>query len=126
LSLANSIGARFGDNYQGTTGLGLKTGFLTVTNSILIHNHRDVFGRPWDDTWDYRAGSMSIHDNFLTVPNPIHPDNQIWNPGADAPRLLPFMRTPPGAAVGIGFAVESPGLAALSNGIRSDSALYHE
>ena len=118
LSLANSIGARFGDNYQGTTALGLKTGFLTVTNSILLHNHRDVFGRPWDDTWDYRAGSMSIQDNFLTVPNPIHPDNQIWNPGADAPRLLPFMRTPPGAAVGIGFANwNSPGLAALSNGV---------
>lgn len=118
LSLANSVGARFGDNYQGTTGLGRKAGFLTVTNSVLLHNHRDVFGRPWDDTWNYRTGNMSIHGNILTAPNPFHPDNLVWNPGTDTPRLLPFLRTPPGAVVGLGFANwNAPGRSALTNGI---------
>ena len=118
LSLANSIGARFGDNYQGTTGVGLKTGFLTLTNSILIHNYRDVFGRPWDDTWDYRVSNMSLHDNFLTLPNPMHPENRVWTPELDASRLLPFMRTPPAAKVGIGFAGWTPPVRSdLLNGI---------
>lgn len=108
LSTANSIGARYGDNYTGTTGLGLKTGFLTVTNSILIHNYRDVFGRPWDDTWNYRDARMDIRSNFLTVPNPHHPTNFIWNAETDSPRLAPFMRTPPGAKVGVGFANWTP------------------
>ena len=117
LSLGNSIGARYGDNYTGTTGLGLKTGFLTVTNSILIHNYRDVFGRPWDDTWDYRDSRMDIRSNFLTAPNPHHPTNEIWT-AADAPRLARFMRTPVGAVVGIGFANWKPlTVADLTNGV---------
>ncbi len=103
LSLGNSIGARYGDNYTGTTGLGLKTGFLTVTNSIIIHNYRDVFGRPWDDTWDYRDARMDIRSNFLSAPNPHHPSNTVWNASIDAPKLLPFIRTP-AAKVGVGFA----------------------
>ena len=32
LSVANAVGARYGDNYEGTSGLGLKDGFLTVSN----------------------------------------------------------------------------------------------
>jgi hypothetical protein len=108
LSTANSIGARYGDNYTGTTGLGLKTGFLTVTNSILIHNYRDVFGRCWDDTWNYRDARMDIRSNFLTAPNPHHPTNFIWNAESDGARLAAFMRTPPGAKVGVGFANWTP------------------
>jgi hypothetical protein len=118
LSLGNSIGARYGDNYTGTTGLGLKTGFLTVTNSILLNNYRDVWGQVWDDTWNYRVNRMDIHDNFLTAPNTNHPNNTVWNPATHAGRLLPFMRTPPGAAVGIGFASWSAlTLPSLTNGI---------
>ncbi len=118
LSLANSVGARYGDNYQGTTGLGLKTGFLTVTNSILIHNYRDVFGRPWDDTWDYRSNRMSFHGNHFSASNAYHPDNLVWDPTRDAARLLPFMGTPRAAAVGIGFANWDPVTRAnVANGI---------
>ncbi|HUS36909.1 MAG TPA: hypothetical protein VM680_16310, partial [Verrucomicrobiae bacterium] len=118
LSIGNSIGARYGDNYTGTTGLGLKTGFLTVTNSFLIHNYRDVFGRPWDDTWNYRDARMDIRSNYLTAPNPHHPSNEIWNAAIDAARLAPFMRTPHGAKVGVGFANWTPlTFANLSNGI---------
>jgi hypothetical protein len=104
LSLGNGIGARYGDNYTGTTGLGLKNGTLTVTNSLLLHNVRDVFGRPWDDTWNWRVNNMNIRDNLLTAPNSFHPSNGIWSADNDAGKLAPFMTTPPGAAVGIGIA----------------------
>lgn len=117
-STANSIGARYGDNYTGTTGLGLKTGFLTVTNSLLLHNYRDVFGRPWDDTWNYRDARMDIRSNYLSQPNPHHPTNSIWNPATDASLLAPFMRVPHGARVGVGFANWTPlTFANVSNGI---------
>jgi hypothetical protein len=118
LSLGNSIGARYGDNYEGTTGLGLKTGFLTLTNSIVLNNYRDVWGQVWDDTWNYRVNMMDIHDNFLTAPNTNHPNNTVWNPATHADRLVPFMRTPPGAGVGIGFANwNALTLPSLTNGI---------
>jgi len=104
LSTANSIGARYGDNYSGTTGLGLKDGFLTLTNSIILNNYRDVWGQVWDNTWNYRVNDMDVHENWLTAPNTNHPNNSIWNPATDAAKLLPFMRTPPGALVGLGFA----------------------
>ena len=118
LSLGNSVGARYGDNYTGTTGLGLKTGFLTVTNSIVLNNYRDVWGQVWDDTWNYRVNRMDIHDNFITAPNTNHPNNTVWNPATHAGQLLAFMRTPPGAAVGIGFANwNALTLPSLTNGI---------
>ena len=119
LSLANSIGARFGDNYEGTTGLGLKTGFLTVTNSYILHNYRDVFGRPWDDTWNYRVASMDLRNNYLTAPNTNHPLNAVWNPAVDGPKLAGFMTTPPEAPVGVGLALWSLQLTAadLTNGL---------
>jgi len=104
LSIANGIGARYGDNYTGTTGLGLKNGTLVVTNSLLLHNVRDVFGRPWDNTWNWRTNNMDIRDNWLSAPNSFHPTNAVWNPATDAAKLAPFMTTPPGAAVGIGLA----------------------
>lgn len=47
LSTENSVGARYGDDYEGTTGLGLKAGFLTVTNSLLLYNCRNVWGQVW-------------------------------------------------------------------------------
>lgn len=104
LSLANAVGARYGDNYTGTSGLGLKNGTLIVTNSFLLHNLRDVFGRPWDDTWNWRVNNMDVRDNLLTAPNSFHPSNTVWNPAADAWKLASFMTTPPGAAVGVGIA----------------------
>jgi len=106
LCLANAVGARYGDNYSGTgtSGLSFKDGFLTVSNSILLHNNRDVWGQVWDNTWNYRTNDMDIRNNLLTSPNPYHPANSIWNPNTDGWRLAEFMSTPPGAPVGISLA----------------------
>lgn len=104
LSIGNSVGARYGDNYEGTSGLGLKTGFLWVTNSIILNNYRDVWGQVWDNTWNYRVGRMEIRDNYLTAPNTNHPNNSVWNPAADGDRLAPYLRVPANAKVGVGFA----------------------
>ena len=118
LSTANSVGARYGDNYEGTTGLGLKAGFLTITNSFLIHNYRDIFGQVWDNTWNWRTNQMDIRSNFVTTANGIHPSNTVWNPSVDGARLAAFMSTPPDAPVGIGLATWFPiNLASLTNGI---------
>lgn len=104
LSLANAVGARYGDNYQGTSGLGLKAGDLIVTNSILIYNLRDVLGQAWDNTWNWRTNDMDVRSNLLTTPNPYHPANAIWAPATDGWRLARWMTTPASAPVGIGFA----------------------
>ena len=119
LTTANSVGTRFGDNYTGTTGLGLKTGFLTITNSFVLHNYRDVWGQVWDDTWNYRSNQMDIRSNFLTQANSHHPSNTLWNPATDAARLAPFMSTPADAPVGVGLALWTLQLTAadLTNGI---------
>lgn len=118
LSLGNSVGARYGDNYEGTTGLGLKTGFLTLTNAIVLHNYRDVWGQVWDNTWNYRVARMDIQGNWITAPNTNHPNNAVWNPAVDGSRLAPFMRTPSAAAVGVGFANWNPlALRDLTNGV---------
>ncbi len=102
LAVGNSIGARFGDNYTPLEGF-TYSGFLRVTNSILLNNIRDVWGYNWQD-WAYRTSAMDIQGNWLTVPNTNHPNNQVWNPASDNSRLAAFMSTPPDAPVGIGFA----------------------
>lgn len=119
LSLGNSVGARYGDNYEGTTGLGLKTGFLWVTNSLILHNYRDVWGRVWDDTWNYRVGRMDIRANYLTAVNTNHPDNAVWDPAADANRLAPYLRSSVAGGVGVGLAVwsSSQPRASITNGV---------
>jgi hypothetical protein len=104
LSLGNSVGTRYGDNYSGTTGLGLKSGHLTVSNSFFIYNYRDIFGRCWDDTWNWRTNDMTIFNNVLTAPNTFHPNNSVWDPSADGARLTGFMHAPAGTSVGIGLA----------------------
>jgi hypothetical protein len=97
----------------------LKDGFLTVTNSLILHNYRDVWGQVWDNTWNYRVARMDIHENLLTAPNTNHPNNTVWDAAADAPRLIPFMSSPPDAPVGIGLALWPTQLvpAALTNGV---------
>ncbi len=97
LSTANLVGARFGDCYDWDYD-----GFLTVADSLLLHNRRDVWGRAWD-TWEEHLSQMDIHDNYLTAADPLHPDNAVWQPPADAALLVPFMPAPEGA-VGIGLA----------------------
>jgi hypothetical protein len=119
LSTANSVGARLGDNYTGTTGLGLKNGFLTITNSFILNNYRDVWGQVWDNTWNYRTGQMDIRSNYLTAPNTNHPANTIWDPAVHGGLLARFMSTPADAPVGIGLAAWNRQLSpdALTNGI---------
>ena len=118
LSTANSVGARYGDNYEGTTGLGLKAGFLTVTNSFLLYNYRDVWGQVWDNTWIWRTNQMDVRSNFLTAANAIHPFNTVWQPVLDGQRLAAFLSTPHDAPVGIGLATWFPiTVGLLTNGI---------
>ena len=120
LSTANSVGARFGDNYTPNNGgLNNKNGFLTITNSFILHNYRDVWGQVWDNTWNYRSNQMDIRSNFLTQANSFHPSNTIWNPATDAARLAPFMTTPANAPVGVGLALWNLQITAadLTNGI---------
>ena len=118
-STANCVGARLGDNYTGTSGLGLKNGFLTITNSFILHNYRDVWGQVWDNTWNYRTAQMDIRSNFLTAVNTNHLANTIWNPATDGSRLASLMSTPANAPVGVGLALWNLNLtvADLTNGI---------
>lgn len=107
-STANVIGMRFGDNYDWDYW-----GALNVSESLVLHNFRDVWGMNWEN-WMYgintRNGTfaMDVQNNFLTSVNTNHPNNAVWNPETDAAQLLPFMGTPPEAAVGIGFGVWEP------------------
>jgi len=82
-------GLRHGDNYP-SIGNGYP-GFLGASNSLLLHNHRDILGYNWRSTgWTNAGGQMSIHNNLLTVPDPNFPDNEVWNPAVDAGKLIPF------------------------------------
>lgn len=101
LSTANAVGARFGDNYDWTYN-----GFLKVSDSLLLFNIRDVWGRAWDD-WTVHLSQMDIRDNYFSAPNANHPDNLIWDPQANpahVDELEPFLPTP-ADTVGIGLAV---------------------
>ncbi|MBN2137467.1 MAG: hypothetical protein JW720_06650 [Sedimentisphaerales bacterium] len=91
LSTANLVGARLGDNaarsYAGN--------FLKVTDSLLLFNHRNVWGMAWDN-WTEHVSQMEIRDNCLSTPNPYYPENQIWNPTgnpAHPNELEPFLAT---------------------------------
>ncbi len=97
LCLENVSGARFGDNYDTAY-----TGFLQVTESLLLGNYRDVFGMNWDD-WTWRTARMDIRGNRLGRVPDQHQNNTAWNPAVDGWRLAAFMNTSPGARVGIGL-----------------------
>jgi hypothetical protein len=94
IAIGNSIGWRFGDNYDWTY-----SGLLTVTDSISLYNEKDVWGYEWD-SWTYRADAMDIRDNWLTRKNPMHPDNRTWD-GSDL-TLIEALE-PTTAVVGAGF-----------------------
>lgn len=113
LSLGNATGIRFGDNYDWTYN-----GFIRVTNSISVFNHRDTWGMNWSD-WTYRTSQMDIRGNFLSQANPHHPTNTLWRPEADGWRLASFMTTPPSAPVGVGLALWATqfDLAAVTNAV---------
>ena len=116
LCTSNMVGARFGDNYDWN----YDNGFLTVTDSLLLFNNRDVWGRAWDN-WTVHLDQMDIRSNYLSAANTNYPDNWIWDPQGDPNKgdlLQPFLSTP-ASTVGIGLA--TPGdvfdLAHISNKI---------
>ena len=113
LAVDNLVGGRFGDNYNWTY-----TGFLRATNSLLLNNYHDVWGMNWQD-WTYRTSAMNIQSNFLSAPNPLHPNNAVWQPGTDGWRLAAFLTVPPDAPVGLGLALWTTrlDLTALTNPI---------
>ena len=103
LCTSNMVGARFGDNYDWN----YNNGFLTVTDSFLLFNNRDVWGRAWDN-WTVHLDQMDIRSNYLSAANTNYPDNWIWDPQGDPNQgdlLQPFLSTP-AAAVGIGLATD--------------------
>ncbi len=115
LSTANLVGARFGDNYDWTY-----KGFLTVRDSLLLFNHRDIWGRAWDN-WNVHLAQMDIQDSYVTIPDGNFPDNRLWDPQADPNQLdalRPFLPTP-ADVVGIGIATLTDTVrpAALAKGI---------
>jgi hypothetical protein len=123
LSTANSVGLRIGDNYNWSY-----TGFLNVTNSLVLHNYRDVFLKTWNSatgsTWDTnswvdRVGQCHFGTNLLTTIDPRLPNNLPWDPARDGSRLVHWMTTPPDAPVGIGLALRTNrlGLAEITNGV---------
>lgn len=118
LFLANKSGLRHGDNYTSMSGYG---GLLTASNSILLYNHRDVFGYNWDSPggWTNASGQMNIRNNWLTKPDTNFPDNVIWNPAADGWRLAAFGTAPGDTDVGVGMALRGPQvtISQLTNGI---------
>jgi len=101
LSLGNLSGARFGDNYDWTYN-----GRLRVTNSFLLYNYRDVFSLNWDD-WTPRLDQVEVRGNFLSRPDPNHPENAVWQPAQDGWRLASFLTIPPAARVGLGLATRT-------------------
>jgi hypothetical protein len=104
LFLANKSGLRHGDNYTSMSGYG---GLLTSSNSILLFNHRDVFGYNWDSQggWTNASGQMDIRNNWLTKPDTNFPDNAVWDPANDGWRLMRFSTAPGDAKVGVGMAL---------------------
>lgn len=102
LCTGNVIGARFGDNYARSY-----TGFLDVKDSLLLFNHRDVWGIAYDN-WQWHLTQMDIQDNYLTKPVPsYHPDNTLWNPQDNPDQLTllePFITTS-SSTVGVGIAM---------------------
>ncbi len=110
LSTANLVGARFGDNYDWTYN-----GFLTVRDSLLLFNLRDIWGRAWDD-WTIHLDQMDLRDNIVSVADADFPENRLWDPQADpnqVDELTPFLPTA-GDIVGIAFAVSADTLDAAS------------
>jgi hypothetical protein len=115
LSTANVIGARFGDNYDWDY-----SGFLTVHDSLLLFNMRDIWGRAWDD-WTVHVDQMDLRDNYVSKPDADFPENRLWDPQADpnqADELAAFLPTDANV-VGIALAVaaDTVNLTSLSKGV---------
>ena len=117
LSTANMVGARLGDNYIDWA----PEGFLDVTDSLLLFNYRDVWGRAWYGDWSEHIEQMNIQNNYLSIPHPSFPVNTAWDPMNDPNQvneLVPFLPTP-ATTVGMGLAIldDVPDMADLKDQI---------
>jgi hypothetical protein len=71
---------------------------------LLLFNHRDIWGRAWDN-WNVHLAQMDVQNNYVTIPDGNFPNNLLWNPQADPnqlDQLIPFLPTP-AETVGIGI-----------------------
>lgn len=110
LTTANAVGARIGDNYDWSYN-----GSLRLTNSLILYNDRDLFLKTWNavgsgfqaSSWVDRTSQLELHGNRLTTASTAQPGNAPWDPAEDGWRLAHWMTTPPGAPVGIAWAVWS-------------------
>jgi len=100
LSTGNLIGARFGDNYDWDYD-----GFLSLHDSLILFNERDVFGRNWND-WTVRSDQIDVTTNLVSALDPDYPGNTLWDPARDAAALEPFLPAP-ATAVGVAWATWS-------------------
>ncbi|MEN6309858.1 MAG: hypothetical protein ABFD91_19090 [Anaerohalosphaeraceae bacterium] len=102
LCTGNVIGARFGDNYSRTY-----SGFLDVKDSLLLFNHRDVWGIAYDN-WQWHLSQMDIQDNYLSkLVTAYHPDNTLWNPQDNPGQITllePFL-TSSSTVAGVGISM---------------------
>lgn len=100
LSTGNLIGARFGDNYAR-----LASGFLRITNSLILYNHKDLFARTWaPNAWSNQLDRLAIQGNWLTQNDSIFGPNTTWNPVNDGALLSGFLQEPFSQEVGMGWA----------------------
>jgi hypothetical protein len=122
LTTANGVGARVGDNYDWSYN-----GFLWLTNSLILHNYRDIFLKTWNGvgsglnalSWEDRVSQVDFQSNLVTTVDARFPGNAPWDPVLHAGRLAHFMTTPAGAPVGVGLALRTNrlALASLFNGV---------
>ena len=122
LTTGNSVGARVGDNYDWNY-----TGTLTLTNSLILNNYRDVFLKTWNsvktgldtNSWVDRVLQVDFRGNQATTVDARFPGNLPWNPAIDGWQLAHWMTTPPDAPVGIGLGVRTNrfAMASLFSGI---------
>ena len=119
LAVGNMVGLRFGDNYAGSY---LYNGSLTAKGNISIGNlFKDIWGYDWI-SWTYNTPKMSIGDvtgtnaadrNYFTAANPLHPQNNVFNPATHGALLAPFMPVP-GSNVGVAISTYAPAQADTS------------
>jgi hypothetical protein len=98
LCIGNHVGLRYGDNYDWDYW-----GQLNVSESISIHNHRDVWGFEWD-SWNYRDERMDLQNNLVSKVDTRHPGNSEWDAELNGPLLTPFMPT---AVTTVGAGIQS-------------------
>jgi hypothetical protein len=105
---ANQIGLRYGDNYRDSY---VYNGNASATNSILLHNHHDIFAHNWNGNgWTQAIGKIVANGNWLTAADTNYPNNFVWDPANDGPKLAAFGGK---SRVGAGLAVW-PGASSLA------------